>query len=351
MRRQNWLCASQRPVLMSTKRRTSARVLLVLTAAAMGFGLLSCWPGGSSEAPEPVTIGMESTAVNSLIYIAEEENYFAANGLEVTIKDDYPSGAAAADGLLKGEVDLATAAEFVIVRQALSRERVQILASIDLFMHMKLLVRKDLGIHGIPDLDGKTIGVPKGTEADFMLGRFLDLNGVDESRITLVDVQAPQAVDALTNRDVDAVVTWQPNVIAIQDRLGDRVSVWDVQSGQPIYCVLVNANDWARSHPDLVERALRSLVQAEDYVLQHRDRAEALIEHRLGYDDRYIEAIWPEHQLFVSLDQSLITAMEDQARWMIANDLTAEKEVPDFSDYVYEDDLQAIRPEAVNIIR
>jgi hypothetical protein len=43
--------------------------------------------------------------------------------------------------------------------------------------------------------------------------------------------------------------------------------------------------------------------------------------------------------------------MEDEARWMIGNNVTNEKQVPDFNNYIYENPLKAISPEAVNIIR
>ena len=36
---------------------------------------------------------------------------------------------------------------------------------------------------------------------------------------------------------------------------------------------------------------------------------------------------------------------------MISNNLTTEKQVPNFLDYIHEDDLKAIKPESVNIIR
>jgi hypothetical protein len=43
--------------------------------------------------------------------------------------------------------------------------------------------------------------------------------------------------------------------------------------------------------------------------------------------------------------------MEDEARMMIKNNLTTERQVPNFADYIYEDALKGIRSEAVNIIR
>jgi ABC-type nitrate/sulfonate/bicarbonate transport system substrate-binding protein len=86
--------------------------------------------------------------------------------------------------MLEGEADVSTAAELALVRYALARKAVRTLGSIDMLMHMKLIGRKDRGIKIISDLGGKRIGVPLKTAADFNLPRFLDLHGIDKSKIT-----------------------------------------------------------------------------------------------------------------------------------------------------------------------
>ena len=43
--------------------------------------------------------------------------------------------------------------------------------------------------------------------------------------------------------------------------------------------------------------------------------------------------------------------MEDQARWMINNNLTTEKNIPDFLDHIYVEGLKEANPEVLNIIR
>jgi NitT/TauT family transport system substrate-binding protein len=96
---------------------------------------------------------------------------------------------------------------------------------------------------------------------------------------------------------------------------------------------------------------MKSLVQAEDYLVTHKNEAKAIVRKRMNFDDAYMEIIWPRYHFALSLDQSLIFAMEDEARWMIKNNLTTEKKVPDFTNYIYLDGLKAIKPEAVNIIR
>jgi NitT/TauT family transport system substrate-binding protein len=87
------------------------------------------------------------------------------------------------------------------------------------------------------------------------------------------------------------------------------------------------------------------------YIPLHPKEAKAIVKKRLKYDDAYVAAIWPQHEFSLSLDQSLILAMEDEARWMIKNNLTKEKQIPDFVNYIYTDGLKAIKPEAVRIIR
>ncbi len=331
------------------KFRLKTGVVALLLAAVTCIGPHSADP--AQEKDNTVTIGMEATAVNSLIYIADDRKFFVANGLEVVIEDSYPSGSAAADDIQRGKPDMATTAEFAIVRHAFAGRNTRIVASIDMFMHMKLIGRKDRGIRAVSDLPGKRIGVPLNTAADFKLGRFLDLHGIDKSKITIVDVQAPQVPDVVARATVDAIVAWQPNVMTIQDRLGGDAVIWDVQSGQPMYCVLATTETWAAKHPELLQRFLKSLLQAENYLIENGDRARGIVQKRLGYSERYISTIWPEHRFSLRLEQSLILAMEDQARWMIENKLTAENKIPNFLEYIHEDGLKAVKPPAVDIIR
>jgi NitT/TauT family transport system substrate-binding protein len=323
---------------------------VIIVVLGVVFALWLRTPKDYPGKMESITIGMDPTAANSLIHIAENQNYFTSNGLKVTIKN-YASGLVAVNGMLNDEVDVATAAEFVVVGQALKKENVRALASIDKFLHIHLLGRRDRGVKSIPDLKGKRIGVTLKTAAEFYLGRFLELQGMNMRQVTLINVSPPQSVDALVNGDVDAVVAWQPNVRAIEDRLGSGVVKWGVQKGQAAYCMVIGRGEWVTKHPELIKRFSTALVQAENYAVGHPDEAKAIVQRRLSYDDSYMTTIQAEHQFSLLLDQSLITAMEDEARWMIKNKLTKEKNVPNFLDYIYEDGLKAVKPEAVNIIR
>jgi NitT/TauT family transport system substrate-binding protein len=145
-----------------------------------------------------------------------------------------------------------------------------------------------------------------------------------------VDELPSKLADALARGDVDAVVAWQPHAAQIEKQLANSIVVWAAQSGQLMYWNITSTGSWITSESELVNRLLRSLVQAENFLKVHPDDAKAIVQKRLRYNNTYINAVWLEHQFSLSLDQSLILAMEDEARWMIKNNLTGEKTVPIF---------------------
>jgi NitT/TauT family transport system substrate-binding protein len=65
--------------------------------------------------------------------------------------------------------------------------------------------------------------------------------------------------------------------------------------------------------------------------------------------DTYPGRVWPDHSFTLSLDQSLLVAMNDESRWMVINNLTAEKTVPDFRRFISTTALERIQQNSVNI--
>ena len=300
--------------------------------------------------PASLTIGTPALETNALIYIAGDTGYFERNGLKVIIKD-YDSGGAAVSGLIGNENDLAVASEFVLVNNLLQQHEIRTLGSIDRFENMFVIARKDREIGKVTDLKNRKFGVPLGTIAAFYLGRYLTLHGLDPADVKILDVRPDRSADALAAGDADAVVTWHPHLDRITSRYGEGVVVWPIQSNQLTYWNIIGRADWMGAHREIIDRFLRSISQAEEYASLHPEEAKALVKRRLGYDDAYIAKVWRDNLFSLSLDQALVAAMEDEARWMIHNGLTSEKRVPDFMNYIYLDGLKAIKPEAVNIIR
>ncbi len=327
-------------------KRIVMTIVLIITAIPAVLG--SSCKGGYSGTTETATIGARPSEVVALIHVAESQQYFSTNGLNLVFKE-YDSGVASADALNRGEIDLAACAEFVVVGKVLDKDEIQIIANIDKFENVYIIGLKDKGISGYSDLKGKRIGIVRQASDEFYLGQFLDINGMSIRQVTLLNITRAQSVDALTSGDVDAVAVIQPYAETLKQKFGDNVVIWPLQSGQLDYFNIISKDTWVASHPEVIVRLLRSLVQAENYVASHPDEAKAIIQKLMNYDDAFINTVWPKHHFTVSLDQPLILAMEDQARWMITNNLTTETQVPNFLNFIYTDALKSVKPDAVRI--
>ena len=71
-----------------------------------------------------------------------------------------------------------------------------------------------------------------------------------------------------------------------------------------------------------LEGLFRALAQAEIFIKNSQDESHAIIAKRLNLDQVIFKSGWVRIDYELSLDQTLLSAMEDQARWMIKNRLT-----------------------------
>lgn len=333
-------------------RRSIIAVILVITVIAL-VGLGALYLRNPSKpytgTPESIVIGTPPES-SALIYIADEQHFFTENGLNITIKE-YDTGIHAVNDMITdNNPDIAVAAEYIIVGKAFEHEKVKGIAAVTRQQIFYLVARKDHGINNVSDLKGKRIGVTPGTISGFYLGRYLELNNINLQDITIVDTLPAQFEDAIGNGTVDAVSVWETYINRIEDRLGSNVVVWPDQSGQNVYWIAICRDDWVVQHPELITRFLKSLDDASKYAADHPAEAKAILKERMGVDDSYIEKVWSNSRYSLSLDQSLIIAMEDESRWMINNNLTTEKTMPDYTDYLYLKGLKEVKPEAVSII-
>lgn len=131
--------------------------------------------------------------------------------------------------------------------------------------------------------------------------------------------------------------------------MGNNSVSWPGQSSQQLYAVMSSRNDWIASHPEQINRFLVSLDQALEYSISHPAETETIVQKRLNLTDAYLATVWPKHHFSLSLDQSLLIAMNDEGRWMIINNLTTKKKLPYFQDYINTRALEKVKPGSINI--
>ena len=333
------------------KKTISILVAVVMVVATVvGAGCASVEkPDGPLE---KVTIGISATSLlPSLVHIAEEKGYFLEEGIDVEIKG-YPTGKAALAATFNGEVDMATVADTPIVTNSFERNDFAVLVTIlDSAQHAKALARKDRNISTPQDLVGKKVATTIGTTAHFFLVTFFALNGIDTSDVEIVNLKPGEMVEAIVDGDVDAIFAWEPNILESQKSLGDNAIVLPSDVGYLQTFNLTTKNDFIENHPESIRKIIKALAKAEEFTKDNREESVDIIASRLGADREDIDKLWDGYRFRLSLSQTLIMTLEDEARWAIRSSFTDKTEVPNYLDYIHMDALEEVKPEAISIIR
>jgi ABC-type nitrate/sulfonate/bicarbonate transport system substrate-binding protein len=325
------------------KRSKITALLLMLTA------FLSC----SAHPPEQVAkivLGAETVPHSSPIWIAENRGYFLEQGLTVEIKE-FESGRTALRSMLDAEgIDIVTAAQTPVVLNSFSRNDYAIVGGMVYSENdVKLLARQDKGITAAADLKGKSVGMTAGSSGHFFLGLFMSYFRMRASDLRTVDLEPAYLSQALIEGRVDAIATWEPHIYNARKVLGDNAFLLSSGGIYRTDFYFVARKAFIQDNSDALRRFLRAIEKAEGFIRKNNKEAKEIVVQRLKMDRSILNETWDNFRFALFLDQSILTSLEDEARWAIRSRLTDASKVPNYLGYLHIDALTAVKPEAVQI--
>lgn len=325
---------------------------VLVAGALMTAGIF--WSRHQSKTAEPAIPTEKITVANIGEFsifnlIAQDQGYFKKHGLDVQI-DEYDSGATSIGALQEGKADFAIAADFVGVRRMFADKDLRVLAEASHHDVFRVIARKDKGIVVPVDLQGRKIGLTRKTAGEFYLGRFLTLHGLKLEDVTMIDLPPAEMITQFENGQLDAILIFDPHAYRVEEKNRNSVVSWSAQGNQQALAIVYSSRSLVERRPELVEKYLRALVEADGFVAQNKTEAKQLVADLLNYDAAYVEYIWPKFRFALELGQDLLLTMESQARWLMANGLAEPGAVPNYLGFIYFDALEAVNRPAVTII-
>lgn len=314
---------------------------------------LACTACSKKEPIKPIsmTIAAEMSLLPATVWVAEEKGYFKEAGLNLTIRE-FDSGRNALESMLKDKsINMATVAQTPIVFNSFNKEDYVIIATMAYSIDdVKVLARKDHGIKTAKDLKGKKIGATLRSTGHYFLEGFLSNHDMNLNDINLHDVNAAKLKGKLISGELDAITSWEPHIYNTKKVL-DESKLTLLLSPIPFrkdFFFTVNKT-YAEKNKEHISRFLRAVLKAEKYIAKNQAEAQKITAEKISADPIIVKNIWDAFIFEITLEQSILVGLEDEAKWAIDIGYT-KKAAPNYLDFIHYESLQNIKPEAVNIL-
>ena len=293
-----------------------------------------------AEAQTKVTIGkiIGGDGFHIPTYVALDEGFYKAEGLDVTLVELQPSAQVAA--VLSGNLDCAPIPSGG-AQAALSGAKIMYIVGELLKSQWTITTRQDVSTPA--DLKGKTLGLGRPGGADYdeaqaVLHRFYQMDAGRDYKVISFQGE-PERIAAMVNNDIQGASLSVPHaVVAVQAGLKVLLRTGDYipRAGGTIWCM----QSFVEQHPDTVKKIIRAIAKAVMYYRTDKDGSIKVMEHHIGSikTDAEAGAIWDQlHDSYgAEVPKDLFAdILESRRQTMItARQWPADKPLPDPEEFL-----------------
>ncbi|HET8844336.1 MAG TPA: ABC transporter substrate-binding protein, partial [Ktedonobacteraceae bacterium] len=298
------------------------------------FALIACGGGGTSTPPQTTkttTLTVCQAGISIAFfseYVAQQQGYFKAQGLNVPTPIQVTTGAKAAAGIEAGSCQIANGvitdafglqkidSSVRVIGALLNAYAVDIIVSKKFSQEMKLTASSTLA-EKVNALKGKKIGITgPGTGTQALLTYLFKLEGMnaakDATQVSLGS-NSTAAMTALQSGTVDALSYFVPLGQAAEARGAGEILISPVRGDIPelvgdIQGVFYTKQSVITAQPQAVSGYIRAIGQAEAFIHSNPAQAKTLLAKYLNLNANVVEAIYTANASAVANDPQISQA-------------------------------------------
>lgn len=296
------------------KKIISTLILLIMTLSifvgcgASKTGSDTVSKDTASSASKKFKIGVSDYPAWSTWYIAQGEDYFKKNGVDVELVW-FPVYSDSLQAFNSGNLDMLCVALSDTIAPYLKGTDFKIVLANDNSAGADALAVKP-EYSSIKDLKGKTVVTEYGTIEHFFLLKALEKEGMKESDINFVNMNVGDASSALITGSVDAAALWEPSLGLATSR-GNKVLYSSKDTPGLIPNLLIAKGDMIKNNPKEVEGVVNSYFDAMEFYSTNPDKALGYMAKQNGITQEEMAKAISGCKLF-SIDDNL-KAMTEKA--------------------------------------
>ncbi len=318
-------------------------ILFLVIAFLQFLGPTSAWSS------EPLRISVSQTPLSLPFFVAESMGYFKDEGVSVEIMNVI-GGHRAMKDVLEDRSDLATSSESVVMFNSFKGNDFVVLATfVTSTDDVKVVSRRNSGVDGYEQLAGKKVGTILGAASHYYLDSLLLIHGIDPNLVVKIPLQPEAMAEALKKGEVDAVSIWEPYPYKILQSDPNVQRLPQSKIYQLMFNLIAHKTILSSRRDDLI-KLLKALEKAEQFIEREPGKSMVVLRDQLQLDQAFIDWIWPSYHYRLSLDQSLLTTMEGEARWAIQEGYVDRVKLPNYLNFISSGPLRSVSPSSVTII-
>ncbi len=288
----------------------TSKIVIVLTLL---FSLTACVRKESKSEPLKVLRVGYFPITNPVVVYARYANLFKKHGINHKIEYVKSTGGPALiEMFLAGKMDVAAFGDQPAVMGWLRGVDVKAVANFARKATDTWIMVPDTNeIKTMHDLKGKKIAVSIGTTSQHWLLLALDKAGMKVTDVKMVNIPGGDAEIALMTREIDAIVSSEPNISILEDKKV-AFKLKDSHHGRTNCGILLVSGNIYRNHPEIIKSIIATYWEATAWVIDNPDKVVEVIKSQITYKDLPKNAL--KRQFGVNLSHVKYIGFTDSAK-------------------------------------
>ena len=244
----------------------------IITLLLLCLAIVAC-----SEQQTPVLrLGTNVWPGYEPLYLARHEKYLSDNKVRLV---EFSSNTQSIQAFRNGLIDAAalTLDEVLLLLQY--GEKIKIILVLDISDGGDAIIARK-GLNTLSDLKGKRIGVENNALGAYVITRALQIAGINESSVKIVQVDIDKQEKAFINKEVDAVVTFDPVRSKLLKSGGKQVFDSRQIPGEIVDVLVVRA-EYLKKYASNIQYLLDAWYKSLYFFREHPQAAAKIIGKRM----------------------------------------------------------------------
>ncbi len=239
-------------------------------------------PQCSKKQTDQITLVYSNKVNYEPLILATDKGFCRDEGLDVEVLA-VVGGIVAAEAIATGSADIAAMGDAPAIIVASKNPNIRIVARYGCGEGIHRIVTQK-SITAPKQLEGKKVGIQLGSSTHGAFLLWTEKNGLDIENVDIVSLNPLDMPDAMFTDQIDAIAGSEPWPTNVKNRCGDKVRELSSSEGlgNTFPHVLVATEKLLLNNPKSVEKILRAVKKATNYINENIDDSARLISNYTG---------------------------------------------------------------------